>query len=164
MKNLTHPSWRLHGAALAILLFCCAGAGASTAADTLLVQEAVIRYQVSDRESWKDEVEVFCIKVKGDTGKGETAARLVERLADGRRKIRKASACGTDKYGRAIEKRSRRPALFLEVGKITWHSSTRASVESESYQASRDAAGASYRVEKRDGAWVVVEEKIKWEA
>lgn len=154
----------MRGAAFAFLLSCCAGAGASTAADTLLVQEAVLRYQVSERESWKDEVEVFCIKVKGDTGKEDTAARLVERLADGRRKIRKASACGTDKWGRAIEKRSRRPALFLELGKITWHSSTRASVESESHQASRDAAGGSYRVEKRNGKWVVVKEDIQWQA
>lgn len=154
----------MRGAAIGFLLSCCAGADAGTATDTLLVQEAVIRYQMSERESWKDEVEVFCIKVKGDTGKEDTAARLVERLADGRHKIRKASACATDKYGRAIAKRSRRPALFLELGKITWQSNTHASVESESYQASRDAASASYRVEKRNGKWVVVEEKIKWEA
>ena len=87
---------------------------------------------------------------------------MIERLDDRRHKVRKGSDCDYNGGNGVVEKGSNNPALVLRVGEVSWKSGTRVAIAGGYYYASEGASGSVYHLEKRDGKWLVVEDRLIW--
>jgi hypothetical protein len=154
---------------LGFLLLCSACTGKTgTLEDELRATEALIRYQLTHNHAAKNAaVDTFCVEIsnvsdRAGSTKADPPAELIERLNDGRRKVRKGSDCDYNGGNGVFEKRSNSPAIVLRVGEISWKSETSMTVTGGYYEASESASGNVYHLEKRDGKWVVTKDELKW--
>jgi hypothetical protein len=149
----------------ALLLFA---GKAGTPEEALSAREAVFRYQLTHNEFvGKDVVDTFCVEITkaSDTfasSRSDPPQEMVERLNDGRHKVRKGSDCDYNKGNGVVEKDSNNPALVLRAGEISWKSGTRVAITGGFYYASESGSGNVYYLEKRDGKWFVIKDKLIW--
>lgn len=148
----------------ALLLFA---GKAGTPEEELSAREAVFRHQLTHNESAFIDIDTFCIEITkaSDTwasSRSDPPQKMIERLNDGRYRVRKGADCDYNGGNGVVEKGSSKPALVLRAGEISWKSSKRVAITGGYYYASEGASGNVYYLEKRDGKWLVVEDKTIW--
>lgn len=148
----------------ALLLFA---GKAGTPEEELNAREAVFRHQLTHKESAFNDIDTFCVEITRPSDTWESSRldpprRMIERLNDGRYRVRKGSDCEYNDGNGVVEKISRKPALVLRAGGISWKSSTRVAITGGYYYASEGASGNVYHLEKRGGKWLVTEDRLLW--
>ncbi|PMQ18452.1 hypothetical protein [Janthinobacterium sp. AD80] len=154
---------------LGVAIVCAACTGKTgTPEDALFAKEALIRYQMTHNyAATKDDVDIFCVEISNvfdrrSSSKMDPPAILIERLNDGRRKVRKGSDCAYDEDSGVFEKSSNSPALILVVGEHSWDSATSMTITGGYYEGSLSASGSTYQLEKRDDKWEVTKDELGW--
>lgn len=151
--------------ALPFVLLLFAGK-AGTPEEELSAREAVYRYQLRhDPPAIK--VDTFCLEIMraSDTfasSRSDPPQEMIERLDDGRRKLRKGSDCDYRGGQGVVEKGTNQPALVLRTGEVSWKSGTRVAITGGFYYASEAASGNVYHLEKRDGKWLLINDHPIW--
>jgi hypothetical protein len=128
------------------------------------VREAVFRYQFTNNAAHgpaaaAKRIAVFYLSV-GDKDQ-DPSEEFLMRFAGHTPPVRKVSACSTKKM-RVEDKRTGERGLIFHVRSIRWISDTKAEVKGGYYEDGLSASGNTYTVVKRNGKWVVVEDKMKW--
>ena len=112
---------------------------------------------------------VYCLKREwpGSTGSatGDPPSDLLRRLADQSVPVRPASQCriGNDSEGGQVYDVATGPTgLMLTIGGIDCPLIGACTVAGGYYEANLSSSGNSYKVQKQDGRWVVVEDQMQW--
>ncbi|MGX4640533.1 hypothetical protein [Massilia sp. SYSU DXS3249] len=153
--------------ALPLALLLIAGK-AGTPEDALAAREAVIRYQLTNSEpGLADGVDIFCVEIVevADTAvspRSDPPQELIQRLNDGRHKVRKGSDCDYNRGNGVVVKGSNNPGLVLRVEGVSWKSDTSVAITGGYYRSSEGSSGHVYHLEKRGGKWLVIEDRLLW--
>ena len=141
---------------------------AGTPEDVLAAREALFRYQLTNTESaLADGVDTFCVEIidaadAAASSRSDPPQELIQRLNDGRHKVRKGSDCDYNGGNGVVVKGSNSPGLVLRVEGVSWKSDTSIAMTGGYYRASEGASGHVYHMEKRDGKWLVIEDRLIW--
>jgi hypothetical protein len=133
--------------------------------DVLAAREAVIRYQLtSSKFALAAGVDTFCVRFIDTAAatRSDPPQELIQRLNDGRHKVRKGSDCDDGRGYGVVVKGSNSPALTLWGEGVSWKSDTSIAITGGYFQASESGSGHVYQLEKRGGKWLVIEERLTW--
>ena len=123
------------------------------------IREAVFRYLfIHNASGHQDKPHYYCLSVAG----GDPTDELMRRFKSHNPPVRKASQCNSDPYKGVFDKSTGKRALMFEADSVKWTSEMSVEVEGGYYEDGLSASGNTYRVVKRNGAWKVTQEKMKW--
>ena len=156
--------------ALALLLalppFLLIAGKAGTPEDALAAREAVIRYELTSSEfALAYGVKTFCIEFidTAAESRSDPPQELIQRLNDGRHKVRKGSDCD---YNRGkddvVVRGSNSPGLWLSVEGASWKSDTSMAITGRYFLGAENGSGHVYQLEKRGGKWLVIKDRLIW--
>jgi hypothetical protein len=125
------------------------------------IMESVFRYLFEHNRSVlteRHQVEYFFLRVD----KLNPPPELLSRFAGHVPPVEKASASESDiRYGvRDIKTHGR--GIILDIRSVRWIDDDTVDVEGGYVEASLSASGDTYRVERRQGKWVVVNDTLHW--
>lgn len=129
-------------------------------ADQFDVLEAVFRHQFDKNASGQQRnVEYFFLSL--DHGADPPAA-LLARFKNERPRVLPVSMAGPSHGSGVKHKEDGKSGLIFNITRIAWLDANTAEVEGGYYEAGLSASGNTYRVERRDGKWVVTGDKMNW--
>jgi hypothetical protein len=138
---------------------------AGTPEDLLAAREAVVRYQLTSSEfALADGVDTFCVEFIDTAAetRSDPPQELIQRLNDGRHKVRKGSDCDYNGGYGVVVKGSNSPGLALWVEGVTWKTDTSMVITGRYIRGAENGSGHVYQLEKRGGKWLVIEERLTW--
>ena len=137
---------------------------AGTPEDVLAAREAVVRYQLTSEFAPADGVDTFCVEFIDTTAetRSDPPQELIQRLNDGRHKVRKGSDCDYNSGYGVVVKGSNSPGLVLWVEGVTWKTDTSMAMTGRYFRGAENGSGHVYQLEKRGGKWLVIEERLTW--
>ncbi|MCL2647983.1 MAG: hypothetical protein FWD61_13380 [Phycisphaerales bacterium] len=149
---------------LAFSLFSCAALpsalapSARSAADRLDLAEAVFRYQFEHNASGSQKnCDYFFICIERE----DPSPELLRRFADNKPKVVPASDATSS--GRGVSHKTLGgTGLLFTISDITWLNDNTADVDGGYYEANLSSSGNTYRVERRDGKWIVTKNTMHW--
>ncbi len=149
--------------------------GEAAATDTVALQLVALQWLLDSSEiNGNNQVTAVCIGVSSSTTVGDRPASssdardlpdsLRRRLSAGSRSLRPGSACSVSQRAPlpTIETATGRPAVSVLVGTPHFLSPDRALIGTQRREGGRSAGGYRCDLERRNGAWVVVDCKRTW--
>ena len=131
---------------------------ARSAADRLDLAEAVFRYQFDRNASGQQKnCDYFFIRLESE----DPLPELLGRFAEYTPKVVPGSDAARSSRG-VSHKTLGGKGLIFHIDDITWLDDNTADVDGGYYEAGLSSSGNTYRVERRDGKWVVIKDTMHW--
>jgi hypothetical protein len=130
------------------------------------VYEAVFRHQFTHNESGlQDAAGAYCLALQDASEAVESwrdpSPLLMRRFDSHRPRVRGVSQCRVSVSGN-VDVATGLRALVFRAGPIGWNGPTGATVDGGYHEGGLSASGKTYVLHRRDGAWVVVEDRWRW--
>jgi len=117
------------------------------------IREAVVRYQIAQ---WDLNAKVYFLKIEGK----DPDEKFLSRFKDASHPVKKQSESRVRKVRRVIafveDRKTKQRGVVFDQEAIRWVNETKVDVEGGFYCGSLCMAGGVYRLERRDGRWVVL--------
>jgi hypothetical protein len=128
------------------------------------VREAVFRYQFThNASSQKDRAPVYFLALDDERDKPrDPSPALMARFAQHKPRVEPRSHADVSFDKGVIDRDTGERGLVFRVTSISFVSADVAVVEGGYYEANLSSSGNTYRVERKDGVWVVTEDKMQW--
>jgi hypothetical protein len=128
------------------------------------VREALLRYLFEhDGAQAKDWARVYFLATVAD-GKRDPSPALMQRFASHRPRVERASLADISFDKGAVHRYTREQGVVFTVVALKRLSDGAVEAECEYYAGNLSASGATYRVERKNGVWIVMQPKMIWVA
>lgn len=132
------------------------------ATQELDILEAVFRHQFEHNASSataQRRVECLFLSLHKDH---DPPTELLARFKDHTPPVEPVSAAAPERWYGIRHKQNGRHGIIVLVDRIRWIDADTVEVEGGYYEGSTSASGNVYRVERRDGTWAVVDDRMNW--
>ncbi len=131
-----------------------------TQRDEDALREAVLRHMFKKNASGMQQTaKVFCIHF--EKGASPSAAFLA-RFSANRIRVVAGAGCDEDASRGVIERATGAQGLAFRIDSIAWTDRDHATVDGGYYEAGLSASGNVYTLERKNGAWSVTKDEMRW--
>lgn len=129
------------------------------------VREALFKYLIAhDGPEVKDWARIHFLAIEQDGKRRDPSPALMQRFAAYQPRIEGVSRADITADKGALHRDTGERGVVFTVGAVTRVSDDAVEVECSFFAANLSGSGGTYRVERKDGVWVVLKPKMLWVA